>query len=277
MESHFVKLEPPYQIIHYGGVVGIQIGTLIVVGKEYPGPDGIDIYTHSHPVVSYVDKRQLLAKLGKDRGNRDITSYYGGGEGNVWSKVEVSDVDIIGLSDPNTGEEPIPFEWSDFVWLASDGVALRNAEKGLWRQNGLFDLENYMRRAGLYLKRPAVADHLELDLSILTEKDTHGFIRKCIVCQEDNPELISFFVPIYNKKDQEIIEIIIQQLWQYLSLMKSLGASVVFRETEIPELGEKKMPKDEADVSCLSRIVKTLNETYEEKYRKIFLLRQKSF
>ena len=34
MESHFVKLEPPYQIIHYGGVVGIQIGTLIVVGEN---------------------------------------------------------------------------------------------------------------------------------------------------------------------------------------------------------------------------------------------------
>jgi hypothetical protein len=39
-------------------------------------------------------------------------------------------------------------------------------------------------------------------------------------------------------------------------------------------LGEEKMPMDEADVSCLSRVVKTLNETYEEKYRKIFRLRQ---
>ena len=75
MESHFVKLDPPYQIIHYGGVVGIQIGTLITVGNEYPGDSGIEnIYTHSHPVVSYVDKRQLSAKLGKERGNRDIAS-----------------------------------------------------------------------------------------------------------------------------------------------------------------------------------------------------------
>ena len=225
-------------------------------------------------MVSYVDKRQLRAKLGKERGNRDIASYYGGGEGHVWSKVEVSDVDVIGMSDLNADGEPSPFEWSDFVWLASDGVSLRDAEKGLWRQNGIFDLENYLRRVGLYLKLPPVADHLELDLSLLYSKDEHGFVKKCIVCQEDNPELISFFVPIYNKRDKEIIEIIIQQLWQYLSLMKSLGASVVFRESEIPELGEEKMPKDEADVSCLSRVVKTLNETYEEKYRKIFRLRQ---
>lgn len=272
MESHFVKLEPPYQIIHYGGVVGIQIGTLIVVGENSFEPKSIDIYTRSHPVVSYVDKRQLRAKLGKERGNRDIASYYGGGEGNVWSKVEVSDVDIIGMSDLDG--EASPFEWSDFVWLVSDGVTLRDAEKGLWRQNGIFNLENYLRRVGLYLKLPPVADHLELDLSLLYSKDKHGFIRKCIVCQEDNPELISFFVPIYNKKDQEIIDIIIQQLWQYLSLMKSLGASVVFRESEIPELGEEKKSKEEADVSCLSRVVKTLNETYEEKYRKIFRLRQ---
>ena len=34
MESFFVKLEPPYQIIHYGGAVGIQIGTLITVGRH---------------------------------------------------------------------------------------------------------------------------------------------------------------------------------------------------------------------------------------------------
>ena len=69
MESHFVKLEPPYQIIHYGGVVGIQIGTLIVVGENSFEPKGIDIRTRSHPVVSYVDKHQLKSKLGKDRGN----------------------------------------------------------------------------------------------------------------------------------------------------------------------------------------------------------------
>lgn len=36
MESYFVKLEPPYQIIHYGGAVGIQIGTLITVGNMFP-------------------------------------------------------------------------------------------------------------------------------------------------------------------------------------------------------------------------------------------------
>ena len=272
MESHFVKLEPPYQIIHYGGVVGIQIGTLIVVGENSFEPKSIDIYTRSHPVVSYVDKRQLRAKLGKERGNRDIASYFGGGEGNVWSKVEISDVDVIGLSELDG--EPSLFEWTDFVSLVNDGVTLRDAENGLWRPNGIFDLENYLRRVGLYLKLPPVADHLVLELSLLCRKDKHGFIRKCIVCQEENPELISFFVPIFNKKDKDIIEIIIQQLWQYLSLMKSLGASIVFRESEISVLGEEKMPMDEADVSCLSRVVKTLNETYEEKYRKTFRMRQ---
>ena len=99
MQSHFVKLEPPYQIIHYGGVVGIQIGTLIVVGESYPGDySSLDIFTHSHPVVSYVDKNQLKAKLGKERSGFWV-SHWGGGEGNVWSKVEVSDVDVIGLWD----------------------------------------------------------------------------------------------------------------------------------------------------------------------------------
>jgi len=40
--SHLQRIkEPPhYQIIHYGGAVGIQIGTLITVGNMYPNHEG---------------------------------------------------------------------------------------------------------------------------------------------------------------------------------------------------------------------------------------------
>ncbi len=271
MQSHFVKLEPPYQIIHYGGVVGIQIGTLIVVGETYPNDIGTDIYSHSHPVVSYVDKQQLRAKLGNERGNRDIASYYGGGEGNVWTKVEVSDVDVIGMSDLSSNGELSPFEWSDFVLLASDGVSIDEAEKGIVRFKGIFDLENYLHRVGLYIKLPPVSDHIELDVSLLYNEDKYGVVRKCIVCQEDNPELITFYVPIFNN-DKEIIDAVLQKTWEYLTLMKSIAASVVFRESKLPEFPE--IPKDQEDINCLSRVVKTLNAIYEDKSRSIVRLHQ---
>ena len=74
MQSHFVKLEPPYQIIHYGGEVGIQIGTLIVVGPNYPDPSYLDIRTSSHPVVSYVSKKLFRSVLADDNGDRALAS-----------------------------------------------------------------------------------------------------------------------------------------------------------------------------------------------------------
>ena len=156
MESHFVKLEPPYQIIHYGGAVGIQIGTLITVGNMYSGPTQSlnDIYTQSHPVVSYVDKKLFKAKIGKDRGRRDLAAYYGGGEGNVWSKVQVSDVDVIGLWDADQEETSYPFEWCDFVVLVSDGFSRIDAMQSTYRENGIFNLRNYLMKVGLDVVPP---------------------------------------------------------------------------------------------------------------------------
>ena len=39
MQSHLLKLEPPYQIIACRGEIGVQIGTLIVM-EETCGDDG---------------------------------------------------------------------------------------------------------------------------------------------------------------------------------------------------------------------------------------------
>lgn len=267
MQSHFIKLDPPYQIIHYGGVVGIQIGTLIVVGEAYPNDNvGIDIYSHSHPVVSYVDKHQLKTKLGKERGNSTLAAYYGGGEGHVWSKVEVSDVDIIGMTDLSADEEPSSFEWNDFVTLVSDGFSLNDAQSKITREKGIFDLENYLRKTGLVLKLPTIPEHLEINVSLLYSKDDNGYIRKCIACQEENPELITFFAPICKNEDKTI-DAIFRQLWQYLALLKSFGITIIFKESEIPELGESTIQKDDADIKFLSKVVKILNETYSERLR----------
>ena len=64
MQTHLQQLERPYPIISYGKEVAMQTGTLIVVE---PSPDGNDVVTHSHPVVSYAnrDKVKLDPKSGR--------------------------------------------------------------------------------------------------------------------------------------------------------------------------------------------------------------------
>lgn len=275
MESHFVKLEPPYQIIHYGGVVGIQIGTLIVVGKQYPGPDGIDIYTHSHPVVSYVDKHQLKAKLGKNRGNFFTASYFGGGEGNVWSKVEVSDVDVIGLWDTDQEQDTCTFEWDYFAELVYGGFSYMDAKKGTYRNNGIFDLYNYLRRVGLTpVPPPPPTYQLEIGLCLRCIKHKDGLVSKFIQCVELNymdrnrPITISFYA-MYNEKHIDLVsEIIRHHMTQFLSLLQMRDADIKFVTFDDEDINEDDLVENPEDIKNLEIVVNQLNDIYNKTVRK---------
>lgn len=268
MESHFVKLEPPYQIIHYGGAVGIQIGTLITVGNMYPGPNQSlnDIYTQSHPVVSYVDKKLFKAKMGKDRGRRDLAAYYGGGEGNVWSKVQVSDVDVIGLWDADQEETSYPFEWCDFVVLVSDGFSRIDAMQSTYRENGIFNLRNYLMKVGLDVVPPTPSiKKFKMNMSLFYQKNEYGHVSGSLFCQTEDG-LIAFHLPFSEVHFKHGVQIFVHFIRQYLSIMRSLDATIDFAVGE-PINGE--LPKRDAHVfeENLVNLVKTLNETYNEKYR----------
>ena len=266
MESHFVKLEPPYQIIHYGGVVGIQIGTLITVGNEYPGEHGIEnIYTHSHPVVSYVDKQLMKIKIGKDRGNRELASYYGGGEGNVWSKVQVSDVDVIGLWDTDQEPTSYPFEWEDFVDLACFGFSRIDAMQSTYRENGIFDLRDYLMKVGLDVVPPSPVKQLKMSLSLSYQKDKYGRVRGSLFCQAvDIP--MAFHLPFSETQAKHAVQLFGHFIRQYLSIMRSLDATIEFSVGE--SINADLINKDVHVIEeNLIKLVKTLNDTYNEKYR----------
>ena len=266
MQSHLVKLEPPYQIIHYGGAVGIQIATLITVDNEHPGEQGIEnIYTHSHPVVSYVDKQLMKAKVGKDRGNRELASYFGGGEGNVWSKVQVSDVDVIGLWDAEQEPTFYPFEWEDFVELVSYGFSRLDAMKSTYRENGIFDLRNYLMKVGLDVVPPPHVEHLKMTLSLSYQKDMYGFVRGSLFCKAENPSL-AFHLPFGKTYFNDEAQIFAHFIRQYLSIMRSLDATIEFAVGE-PVNGDLIKKDVHVFEDNLEILVTTLNDTYNEKYR----------
>jgi hypothetical protein len=267
MQSHFVKLEPPYQIIHYGGEVGIQIGTLIVVGPNYPDPNFIDIRTHSHPVVSYVSKKLFRSVLANDNGDRALASYYGGGEGNVWSKVQVNDVDIIGIYDPEQDQTQYFFEWKDFVVLVSDGFSFIDAKAGSLRENGVLRLFDNLRKVGLCVPPASPVEHLEmcLSLSLIDCYDNRNFYT--LFCQDRDGQ-IEFSIPFTGKTPAFVTKCLLHFIRQFLSLMKSLSATIEF--TVGPTLGEEeKMAKNDIskDEENLKKLVKALNDNYNDKYR----------
>ena len=271
MESHFVKLEPPYQIIHYGGVVGIQIGTLIVVGENSFEPKSIDIYTRSHPVVSYVDKHQLKAKLGKERGNYFMASRFGGGEGNVWSKVEVSDVDVIGLWDVDQDQETCSFEWNQFTSLVYYGFSYMEAKNGTYRKNGIFDLHNYLRRVGLTpVPPPPPSYRVEIGLCLRCIKYDNGFVRLFIQCCELNymdrnrPIRIMFYA-MYDKMHLDKVRgNICHNINQYLSLLQMRDTDIKFVTFADEDIDEDDLYENPEDKENLEKVVEQLNDVFSK-------------
>ena len=134
MQSHLLKLEPPYQIIACRGEIGVQIGTLIVM-EETCGDDGkYGITSHSHPVVSYMDKsltRNIFSKR-----NSEIDEYpepvysVAYGEGVVWDKVECNECITISFTDiPDRKISDLDF--SDMVQDMLENIALEGKWQGL--------------------------------------------------------------------------------------------------------------------------------------------------
>lgn len=61
METHILKLDPPYQIIHCSGRIGLHVATLLLADPRETEPDKYGlckayVTTHSYPIVSYGPK-----------------------------------------------------------------------------------------------------------------------------------------------------------------------------------------------------------------------------
>lgn len=111
IQSHYIPLEPPYRIIYSGGVLGLQIGTLLVVHDNNTNPitgKRITISpfkTDSYPVVSYVNKKNTKQPLINDM---KISGLYS--EGVVWENVTQDQVATLCLE----GQE---VDWDDYIDL----------------------------------------------------------------------------------------------------------------------------------------------------------------
>lgn len=119
IQTHYVPLERPYRVVYTGGVMGLQVGTLIVVQSEenvmMKGEAQIptqSMRTSTHPVVSYVNKRKCDISL------HISDTIYGGtySEAVVWDKVDQSEVLTLCLE----GQE---MSWMDYLVILSNLIS----------------------------------------------------------------------------------------------------------------------------------------------------------
>ena len=157
IQSHFVRLEPPYQVIFCNGEVGIQIGSLIVVEEKRGPNEEYGLQTHTHPVVSYGSKEMLDFWTS---GPHDIWMSDGDFvQGAVWEKVEVKDVLVIGLIGTERQGTLNEKGFSELVFRTLENKILQ----GLSIKNTIYYLNRNLRLIGM---APNFKSFKEVDLEM---------------------------------------------------------------------------------------------------------------
>ena len=133
IQTHLLKLDPPYQIITCRGEVGMQIATLVVTEETRDEDGNYGITTHSHPVVTYVDK-QLKKQPDSDSFEND-PALIACGEGVVWYKVEVNGTSLVCMSD-QTERKLTSYGFCRLATEMLENIAL----SGKWQGHRLMEL-----------------------------------------------------------------------------------------------------------------------------------------
>lgn len=154
IQTSYVPLEHPYQIVEYNGTLGMQIGTLIVTKDLSDDDEDYAIETHSHPVVSYVNKR-IRPDL-KHHQSLSLPKPY---EGVVWDKVELHELNTLAREDEK-------LRWRDYMALC---IKLRFGQMEGRTSNiesSLFNIYGEMKDLGIEFILPQMSGNGQYKLKV---------------------------------------------------------------------------------------------------------------
>lgn len=149
IQTHLLKLDPPYQIIACRGNVGMQIATLVVTEETRDENGKYGITTHSHPVVTYVDKMLVKDRLvyQPDKEEFEVDkALIPCGEGVVWDKVETNEISLVCMSD-QVDRRLTSYDFSRLATEMLENIAL----SGKWQGHRLMELSANLMEFGVTL------------------------------------------------------------------------------------------------------------------------------
>ena len=264
IQSHYIPLESPYRIIYAGGVMGLQIGTLLMVHDLGPSPIGGNrssaksrFITESYPVVSYTNKSS--ERIITDIGDSGLFS-----EGIVWDHVTQDKVATICL-------EGQKLSWDDCLDFLGPDLMPPHEWKSLTDelQRSYRNLKTFLLLGGRVVVPKSDGQRHSKDYNkhhnIINVKLTHrlmhlderGEERPCF--RSCLGETIQFFT---NASDiEEAFAQLDQQRFFYQNVMRlfnneySRGGSIQFT-----------IPKDEEKDKEITQLINKLNKSLEERY-----------
>ena len=103
LQTQLLRLEPPYQIISYGGEVALHVATLIVTQETTDAKGKTKLETHCRPVVSYSRKEYFTQDPQRLEKHLHPDLYPGwctphpSAEGTIWDEADVASVEVLGV------------------------------------------------------------------------------------------------------------------------------------------------------------------------------------
>ena len=253
IQTQLLKLNPPYQIITCRGEVGMQIATLIVT-EETRGEDGkYGITTHSHPVVTYVDKplaKKTMEELHDNNDSWEDIALIPCGEGVVWDKVEANEVSLVCMSD----QKERKLTSYDFCRLATE--MLENiALSGKWQGHRLMELGSNLMNFGV-----SILEEKEKQQEVILSLSPGQFVRygdKEVV--DGDSELFPMPVPVM--EPEKMLSWYRKIIRQY-NLILGRSIRFNFRSRYEPPYDERYLD-DDFDPNHLTPGQKACNEVVE--------------
>ena len=188
IQTHYVRLEPPYEVIFCNGEVGIQIGSLIAVEEKRGENDEYGLVTHTHPIVSYGSKKTLSSLNHRET---NVLTWPGDFvQGAVWDKAEVNDVLVLGVMNK---ENPWRLSEKGFAELV-----FRTLEAKLQQAANPATLIHYLyRNLRLIGIAPSFFEHDKMELKV----DIEDYLEVPSVTIRSDDDIIQLVIPISSEEN----------------------------------------------------------------------------
>ena len=160
IQTNYVPLEHPYRVVYYNGVIGIQIGSLILAIEKQDEEGKRIVEIKTHPVVSYSNTEKK-----KEITGASYPSVYA--EAVVWDKVEQCEVTTLAIENGKINWDELFYETRDYIWK----IYQKSEIDGY---SAVIRFSDALERLGVEVSFPDSSNIVRTEVCLCTWKDGEG-------------------------------------------------------------------------------------------------------
>lgn len=242
IQTHLLILQPPYNYIYHGGIVGKQIATLVATVDKTDKDGNYGLESHSHPVVVYNGQTA---------------------EGVVWDQVEVMDCRTV----CSETEKKVTLRQFNELLAMTGGAKTDNPSNpmNLLPPMNPNYLRSALRAAGIVLEMPTDVNYYGPDqlgtvrdfkVRLLFDACDDGL---CVWSQLNNSPL---YFNIEAAQRKEVLNLLLSQLNDWEMALEEFGVNIEFEAGSQEDVFDEYIEFDEDEVKA---IIEELNKRAKRK------------